>query len=272
MRSLATFGPRARDLVVAATRDRDANTRIAAAQSLYTVLDSNVVSWKPLWTADTSTMYRSSLLASAARAGAMLPELVTWQGHPNWHYRAAALSAAGGLPNTRLARQIGSEMTSDTDPRVRAVAYSVVAGEDSTVPAATREALLRGLVDRTIWFARQSWEPRQPRERRRRSIRSQCVSRSSRDLRTTATCCDSILVADGSGRAASRQRFGRISRAFTRRRTHSCEPKLQRLRSPRVGINRAHAVSRMDEGLANLRDACLGGRKTASDDPYTERR
>jgi cyclophilin family peptidyl-prolyl cis-trans isomerase len=92
-------------------------------------------------------MYRSSLLTAAAKAGAMLPEFVTWQGHPNWRYRAAALDAAGGLPNARLGSQVGYEMTSDTDRRVRAAAYSVVAGNDSILSAPAREALLRGLVD-----------------------------------------------------------------------------------------------------------------------------
>ncbi|MEO7682607.1 MAG: peptidylprolyl isomerase, partial [Gemmatimonadaceae bacterium] len=147
VRSLATFGPRTRDLVVAATRDSDANTRIAAAQSLNTVLDSNVVAWKPLWSADTSMMYRSSLLTAAARAGAMLPEFVTWQGHPNWRYRVAALDAAGGMTNRALASQVGYQMISDTDRRVRANAYSVIAGDDSVLSAQAREALLRGLLD-----------------------------------------------------------------------------------------------------------------------------
>jgi cyclophilin family peptidyl-prolyl cis-trans isomerase len=133
--------------VVAATRDSDANARIAAAQSLNTVLDSNVVAWKPLWAADTSLMYRSSLLTAAARAGAMLPELVTWQGHPNWRYRAAALDAAGGMTNRALASQVGYQMVSDTDRRVRANAYSVIAGDDSVLSAQAREALLRGLMD-----------------------------------------------------------------------------------------------------------------------------
>ena len=147
VRSLATFGPRTRDLVVAATRDADANTRIAAAQSLNTVLDSNVVAWKPLWAADTSMMYRSSLLTAAARAGAMLPEFVTWQGHPNWRYRSAALDAAGGLTNRALGSQVGYQMVSDTDRRVRAAAYSVIAGDDSVLSGQAREALLNGLLD-----------------------------------------------------------------------------------------------------------------------------
>ncbi len=147
LRSLATYGARGRARVVAATRDVDANARIAAAQSLGTVLDSTVASWTPLWTADTSLMYRASVLASAAHAGALLPQFVTWQGHPDWHYRAATLNAAGGSPNARLAAQLGTEMIADKDPRVRAEAYSVIAGSDSLLPAPAHIALLRGLSD-----------------------------------------------------------------------------------------------------------------------------
>jgi cyclophilin family peptidyl-prolyl cis-trans isomerase/HEAT repeat protein len=147
VRSLATFGPRARQAVVGATRDVDANTRIAAAQSLGTVLDSAIASWRPLWSADTSLMYRASLLASASRAGAMLPQFVNWQGHPDWHYRAAVLNAAGEARDTTLAKQLGAEMSVDKDPRVRAAAYSVIAGNDSLLSPAVHNKLLPGLSD-----------------------------------------------------------------------------------------------------------------------------
>ena len=147
VRSLATYGSRGRDLVVAATRDSDANTRIAAAQVLGTVLDSTLVSWRPLWTADTSLMYRASLLASAVRAGAMLPQFVSWQGHSDWHYRAAALNAATASTNTKFINQLATEMTEDKDGRVRASAYSAIATNDTTMSAATRTALSRGLSD-----------------------------------------------------------------------------------------------------------------------------
>lgn len=147
VRSLATYGARGREAVVAATRDPDANARIAAAQSLGTVLDSTTASWLPVWSADTSLMFRSSLLASAVHAGATLPQFLSWQGHPDWHYRAAVLNAAGGSPNTRLANQLGTEMIADNDPRVRAAAYSLIAGNDSLIPLADHAALVRGLSD-----------------------------------------------------------------------------------------------------------------------------
>jgi cyclophilin family peptidyl-prolyl cis-trans isomerase/HEAT repeat protein len=147
VRSLASYGSRAREAVEGATRDRDANVRIAAAQVLGTVLDSTVATWRPLWDADTSMMYRSSLLASGAHAGAMLPEFVTWQGHPDWHYRAATLSAASSATNSRLATQLGREMTADADARVREAAYSAIAGNDSIISPAAHDALVRGLSD-----------------------------------------------------------------------------------------------------------------------------
>jgi cyclophilin family peptidyl-prolyl cis-trans isomerase/HEAT repeat protein len=147
IRSLATYGNRAREVVVAATRDADPNTRIAAAQVLGSVLDSTLAGWRPLWSADTSLMYRGSLLASAVSASAMLPQFVSWQGHPDWHYRAAVLNAAAGSPNTRVMNQLGTEMIADKDSRVRAAAYSVIAGKDSLAPPAVHAALIHGLSD-----------------------------------------------------------------------------------------------------------------------------
>lgn len=147
VRSLATYGARAREAVVATTRDTDANTRIAAAQVLGTVLDSTMVGWRPLWGADTSLMYRASLLSSAIHAGAALPQLVSWQGHPDWHYRAAALNAVTGSPNTTLTSQMATEMIADKDPRVRAAAYSAIAGADTLISLATHTLLMRGLSD-----------------------------------------------------------------------------------------------------------------------------
>ncbi|HUQ18009.1 MAG TPA: peptidylprolyl isomerase [Gemmatimonadaceae bacterium] len=147
VRSLATYGSRGKETVVASTRDADANTRIAAAQVLGTVLDSTLVAWRPLWGADTSLMYRSSLLASAAAKGVRLPELETWQGHPDWRYRAAALNAAANAGNVRFATQVGNEMKADKDGRVRAAAYSAIAGNDTTLSPAVHDALMPGLSD-----------------------------------------------------------------------------------------------------------------------------
>jgi cyclophilin family peptidyl-prolyl cis-trans isomerase len=92
-------------------------------------------------------MYRASLLASATHVGAALPQLVSWQGHPDWHYRAAALNAVTGSPNATLASQLANEMIADKDPRVRAAAYSAIAATDTLITPATRTVLLKGLSD-----------------------------------------------------------------------------------------------------------------------------
>ena len=148
VRSLATYGVKGKAAVVGATRDADANVRIASAQSLGTVLDSAVATWEPLWQRDTSEMYRASLLASAVRAGARLTELTEWLTARNWHSRAAVINAAGGSPDTALASRIVRAMVKDPDGRVRASAYGQLAGNDTTAfPQAVHEALIEGLSD-----------------------------------------------------------------------------------------------------------------------------
>lgn len=154
IRSLATYDNTVATAVAGATEDADANVRIAAAQALGTVLDSTVAVWVPLWSRDTTLAYRSSLLASAARAGAVLPELQSWRSHNDFRYRAAALAAAGASLDSAVWRTAARSMLRDEDGRVRAVAYGIVAGTDTAgPPAPVREVLLAGLADRDA-FAR----------------------------------------------------------------------------------------------------------------------
>ena len=148
IRSLATYGRPARDAVVAAASDADANVRITVAQSLGTVLDSTATAWSPLWQRDTSWMYRSSLLASAGRAGVMMAEASAWKSHRDWHYRAAALTAAASNPDTLASLEAARAFLTDADGRVRAAAYGSLASSDTTVlPPAIHSALINGLSD-----------------------------------------------------------------------------------------------------------------------------
>lgn len=148
VRSLGSYALKGRVAVAAATADSDANVRIAAAQSLGTVLDSAAASWLPLWHRDTSLMYRASLLASAARAGAPLPALVEWRTHGDWHYRAAALNATGTSTDKDRVANAAKSMLADRDGRVRALAYGFVNGNDTAAPsAAVRTLLVEGLRD-----------------------------------------------------------------------------------------------------------------------------
>lgn len=148
VRSLGSYSVKGRDAVVAATGDADANVRIAAAQSLGTLLDSSTAAWTPLWQRDTALMYRSSLLASAARAGAHLPELRDWRSHGDWHYRAAALNAAGADTVKSHVAEAANALLKDPDGRVRAAAYGFLGGNDTTAqPPAVHDALIAGLRD-----------------------------------------------------------------------------------------------------------------------------
>jgi cyclophilin family peptidyl-prolyl cis-trans isomerase/HEAT repeat protein len=148
VRSLATYGARGRDAVVAATNDADANVRITAAQSLGTVLDSATAAWMPLWARDTSLMYRASLLASASHSGAYLPALTEWMTHKDWHYRNAALNAVGASTEKDRVARAAYAMLRDVDGRVRANAYGTLVGNDTAAPpAAIHNALISGLSD-----------------------------------------------------------------------------------------------------------------------------
>ncbi|HEY6088204.1 MAG TPA: peptidylprolyl isomerase [Gemmatimonadaceae bacterium] len=148
VRSLATYGPMAKAALAYATRDRDPNVRIAAAQSFGTVLTANSAELPALWAADTSQVYRSSLLASAVRAGVRPPELTQWTGSADWRLRAAVASAAGDTLDRAFAMQRAAPLTHDPDPRVREAAYAALVPPPSMPLEDTVHALLiAGLRD-----------------------------------------------------------------------------------------------------------------------------
>jgi cyclophilin family peptidyl-prolyl cis-trans isomerase/HEAT repeat protein len=126
VRSIGTYGPPAKAALVYAAHDQDPNVRIAAAQSLGTVLDKSTTDFPALWAIDTSIVYRSSLLASAARAGIRPPELTAWASGPDWRLRAAVASAGGDTLDRSFAFSRAAPLTQDADARVREAAYAAL--------------------------------------------------------------------------------------------------------------------------------------------------
>ena len=147
LRSLATFGDSAVALLVAGTRDADANVRIAAAQALAGRGLANEL-WSSLWNADTSLMYRRSLLESATRSGATLPAHQSWRSAADWRMRAALADAAALAPSPSRGTALAEPLLEDRDPRVRQSAVAAVAAFlDSAGGAARRATVVRSLRD-----------------------------------------------------------------------------------------------------------------------------
>lgn len=148
LRSLGTYGAQARPSLVRATRDADPNVRIAAAQSLSSALDTSSTPFASLWSADTSTVYRASLLAAATRAGLRPPQLGLWARSRDWHQRAAVASATGDTLDRAFAIGQTVNFVTDPDPRVREAAYGAISPPASMPLEDTVHAILaRGLQD-----------------------------------------------------------------------------------------------------------------------------
>lgn len=147
LRSLASFGDSSVAPIINATRDHDANVRIAAAQSLAgRKLATDL--WMSIWNADTSTMYRRSLLESATRSGVTLPAHEQWRSAADWHLRAALADAAALAPSPATGTAIATPLLSDRDPRVRQSAVAAVGAYlDSAGGSARRPVVLSALRD-----------------------------------------------------------------------------------------------------------------------------
>lgn len=148
LRSLATIPDSGVELLVAATRDRDANVRVAAAQSLSGRALAGSL-WDAVWRADSGLMFRRSLLESATRANAVLQAHESWRTASDWRMRAALADAAALAPNVTRGAQLALPLLGDADPRVRQSAYAAIAAFLDSIPdrQARRETVLGGLRD-----------------------------------------------------------------------------------------------------------------------------
>lgn len=131
LRSIGTFGAVARPIILHALHDRDANVRVAAAQSSAAAFDTVTAAWREAWNADTTYKVRKSLLEEAVTQRVMLPGDAEWRVASDWRLRDAAVSAWNGARDTAQARTIALAAARDSDSRVRGAAYGVLIASDT---------------------------------------------------------------------------------------------------------------------------------------------
>jgi cyclophilin family peptidyl-prolyl cis-trans isomerase/HEAT repeat protein len=148
LHSIASFGTAERAVILHALHDRDANVRVAAAQSAAPAFDTTVSLWREAWDLDTAYKVRRSLLDGATASGVTLPGDSLWRASPDWRLRAVAIGAWSGSRDTARARSAALAATSDPDARVRGAAYQVLAASDTgRRDAAVQRALTAGRSD-----------------------------------------------------------------------------------------------------------------------------
>jgi cyclophilin family peptidyl-prolyl cis-trans isomerase/HEAT repeat protein len=148
VRTLSTFGPRARGDVVSALRDRDAGVRVAAAQSLGAVLDSTSAPWEAAFADDTLLAFRQAVAEGAALHGVTPSGTRPWRASRDWHLRAAAISLDARGPAQDAALRL-QPWFRDPDPRVRGAAVGAMAAlmDSATAHDVARARLRDALRD-----------------------------------------------------------------------------------------------------------------------------
>lgn len=186
--SLATYGARARNAILAAVRDGDPNVRVAAARLVPEVLEKDLARWAWLWDADSLHAYRRAVLEGAVRAGVLLPALGLWSDSPDWREREAVASAVAAGEGAQALQWVRG-LLRDPDPRVRAAAIGTASRHGDSIPewrarlhdaladssAFVRTAALQALVRRAsasdAELALQGWLADQRRSTGRSDLR-----------------------------------------------------------------------------------------------------
>ena len=152
VRSLASYGPRARTEVVAALHDPDVGVRLTAAQSLGSVLDSAAAPWAAFFDADTAFVVRQAVAGGAAARGIALAGTEPWRRTSDWRRRAAAVSLDAHGPANAAALRLRAWL-GDRDPRVRAAAAGALAAlvDSATARDLARASLRQSLQDRDLF-------------------------------------------------------------------------------------------------------------------------
>lgn len=150
LRSLATYDARARDLLVAGTRDADANVRIAAAQALGMARGLVAVGWEQLWVVDTSFAYRRSILESAFAQNATLGAIREWRAHSDWRLRVAVAAAVAASPDREPWRYVATTLAQDPDARVRAAGLAALTADTTDLSPSLRQVVVAALSDTSV--------------------------------------------------------------------------------------------------------------------------
>jgi cyclophilin family peptidyl-prolyl cis-trans isomerase len=150
LRSLATYDARGRDLLVAGTRDTDANVSIAAAQALATARTLSGIDWEALWLVDTSFAYRRSIIESALAHRAALDAVPVWRTHPDWRFRAAIAAAIASAGDRESWRSAAIALAGDPDARVRSAGLAALAADTTSLQQNVREMLLAAVHDTSV--------------------------------------------------------------------------------------------------------------------------
>ncbi|HEX5973383.1 MAG TPA: peptidylprolyl isomerase [Gemmatimonadaceae bacterium] len=149
VRTLSSYGARARRELTTALRDPDAGVRVTAAQSLGAVFDSSAAGWADAFTADTLLVFRQAVAEGAAAHGVTLAGAASWRTSPDWRYRAASVALAARGRAEEAATSLRA-WRGDRDSRVRTTAVAALATlmDSATARDSVRGALREALADR----------------------------------------------------------------------------------------------------------------------------
>ena len=136
VRSLASFGAPGKDAVLKASRDRDGNVRVAAAELVPAYLGTDAAAWKNAYTADSTLPVRISLLSAARHAGvtALAPFEDSWVHSTDWRQRAAILRARTDTAHQPKIADVAWGL-SDKDARVRGAGIAATRSLARGVPS-----------------------------------------------------------------------------------------------------------------------------------------
>jgi len=148
--SVSTFGVSALDEIQIGLADTVANVRVVATDSLSVVFGRDADRWRRAWERDTLLAVRRLMLTHARRLA--LPifdvEVSTWERHPDWRYRIAALEHRARATDADGIRA-AETFIGDTDPRIRTAALQRLASVTAdSLLARVRQLAVRASADR----------------------------------------------------------------------------------------------------------------------------